>query len=179
MKKQKKKEIITELKKRIEGSTVTILADYRGMTVKDITALKKKLYEKGAEFKVVKNSLSERAFVAEQFAALKSLLSGPVAILMGFEDPIGPIKVLAKFISENEKPMIKGGVFEGKITTVEEITAISKLPSKEELLAKVVFRVKSPLVGLVFVLKNTIAKLVYALQAVKDKKGKEEGGERK
>ncbi len=146
MKKQIKKEIIMELKKKIEGSTVTILADYRGMTVKNITELKKKLYEKGAEFKVVKNTLSERAFIAQEFAALKSLLTGPIAILLGFEDPIGPIKVLAKFISENERPVIKGGVFEGKPATVQEITAISKLPSREELLAKVVFRVKSPLI---------------------------------
>jgi large subunit ribosomal protein L10 len=168
-----KQEVVSDLKKKFESSTVAVLVDYRGMSVKSVTELKKKLRTKGAELKVVKNTLTERALEKKEFENLKPLLEGPIAILLGAEDPIGPVKVLAKFISDNEKPLIKGGVFEGKITTSEEMTEISKLPSREELIATVVGRIKSPLVGLVFMLKGTINKLVYAVQAVKEKKEKE------
>jgi len=128
-------------------------------------ALKKKLKKHNAEFKVVKNTLFERAMDAKTFEPLKAHLEGPTGIVLGFDDPVGPVKVLAKFISDNEKPSIKAGIFEGKLSTPEEFVAISKLPSREELLSKVVGGMQSPIRGLVYVLNGTISKLVYALQA--------------
>jgi len=177
MKKELKQEIVKDVKKGIEESTVSILMDYRGMSVKSITELKKRLRKQNAEFRVVKNTLFELAMDGKEFETLKAHLVGPTAILLGYEDPVGPVKVLAKFISDNEKPKIKAGVFEGKLATVEELTAISKLPGREELLAKVVGGIKSPINGFVWVLKGTMNKLVYALQALKDKKSQEKGGE--
>lgn len=163
--------IVAGIKKKLDDSAVTILADFRGMTVKEITDLKKKLRVEKAEFKIVKNTLSGRAMESEGLKSLKSHLSGPTAIIMGYEDALAPLKVLTKFMADNEKLKIKAGVFEGKVSTSTEIIAISMLPGKKELIAKVVGGIKAPLSNLVFVLSGTIRKLVYTLSAIKDKKG--------
>jgi large subunit ribosomal protein L10 len=171
MKTADKKHIVSELKKVLDSSTVTILADYKGMTVKDVTALKKRLKSVSAKFLVAKNTLTNKAVESDKkLNELKTHLSGPTAIIIGTKDPVEPIKVLTKFISENEKPKIKVGVFDGRIATAQEISAISKLPPRQELLAKVAGGMKAPITGLVFVLSGNLRKLVYALSAIKDKK---------
>jgi large subunit ribosomal protein L10 len=171
MKKDAKKLIIDKVRKTSDKAKVTILTDYKGMTVKSVTELKKKLKANNAEMKIVKNTLFARVIGKEYSEAFKPLLEGQTAIIFGMEDPIAPVKVLVTFITENEKPVLKGGIFEGKFVTVEQIKAISKLPGRQELIAKVVWGIKSPLSGLVYALKGNINKLVWALDAVKNKKG--------
>ena len=166
-----KKEVVSKIKKKIDDSRVVILTDYKGMSVKEITILKKKLRKSNAEFKVVKNTISVRALDGKLLEPLRKSLEGPTAIVLGYDDPIGPVKALYDFIGEIEKPLVKGGIFEGAYATTDEIKAISKLPSREVLLAKVVCGMKSPITGLVFTLKGITSKLVYALNAIKDKKG--------
>ncbi len=171
MKKNEKKDIVSGIKKKMESLTVAVLADYKSMTVKEVTDLKRRLRAEGAEFIVAKNTLAKLAVVSEELKAFKDLLSGPTAIIIGTKDPVNPIKILAKFVSETEKPKIKGGIFDGRYATAQEISAISKLPGRQELIAKAVGGIKSPLFGLVFVLSGNLRKLVYALQAIKEKKG--------
>lgn len=170
MKKENKQKIVSEIKKDFDDSTVAVVIDYSGMKVKDFTYLKRKLRGEGAQLKVLKNTLINRAIAKGGFDPLRVSLNGPTAVMLGFEDPLLPIKVLSKFIKENEKPKIKGGVFEGKAATAEEIIAISKLPGKKELIAKAVGGIKSPLTGLVFTISGILRKLVYAFSAIKDKK---------
>ncbi len=171
MKKEQKKSIIDKVKKTADKSKVTILTDFRGMSVKSMTDLKRKLRANKAELKIVKNTLLSRAIGKEQAEALKGLLSGPTAVVFGLEDTLSPVKTLAAFVTENEKPQIKGGFFEGKQVSADEIKAISKLPGRQELIAKVVGGIKSPLAGLVYVLKGNLNKLVYTVDAIKNKKG--------
>lgn len=169
---EQKKKVIGEIKEQITSATVVILTDYRGMSVKEVTDLKTKLLKDNSQYKVYKNTLIERA-LPEASSSLKEFLIGPVAILLGFEDPILPTKSLVSFIKENEKPKILGGLIDSRILNEKEINKLAKLPSKEELIAKVVWGVKSPLSGLVNVLQGPIRKLAYALQDLKSKKEKE------
>ncbi|KAF0134293.1 MAG: large subunit ribosomal protein L10 [Candidatus Saganbacteria bacterium] len=170
MNKTKKAGIITKIKERIDSSSIFILTDYKGMTVKEITDLRRKLRVCKAEYKVVKNTLTSRA-LSQSNESVKEKLNGTTAILFGFGDVVSPAKILASFIKDAEKPKIIGGVLDGKYYEEKEVVAISKLKSKEQLLADVVGGLKSPLYGLVSVLQGNIRKMVYLLSAIKDKKG--------
>jgi len=167
--KEKKAVAIKKIKEKIDTAKVWIMTDYRGMTVKEITDLRRKLRACKAEYRVVKNTFTVRA-LPEAHASLKPMLKGTMAVVFGFEDMVEPAKVLAAFIKEAEKPKILGGVVEGQYFEEKGITALAKLKSKEELRADVVGRLKSPLFGLVNALQGNIRKLVYALNAVKDKR---------
>jgi len=170
MKITEKKHAVSELKKKLDDSTVTILADFKGMRVKDVTLLKKQLRTVSAKFLVAKNTLMNKAIESGALDELKIHLSGPTAVIIGTKDPVESIKILTKFISENEKPKIKIGVFDGRIASAQEIVAISKLPPRRELIANALGAMKAPITGLVFVLSGNLRKLVYALSAIKDKK---------
>ncbi|MEA3493521.1 MAG: 50S ribosomal protein L10 [Candidatus Margulisiibacteriota bacterium] len=165
-----KKKVVKDLKDKIEQSNIIVLSDYRGVSVKQITELRKALHKNGAGYKIVKNSLIKRAAEAAGFQGLDEHLAGPTALLIGNEDPVEPLKNLVEFVKDNEKGEIKVGIFEKAIVDKKAISEIAKLPSREVLLAKVVGGFQAPICGLVNTLAGTIRKLVYALNAVKEKK---------
>lgn len=166
-----KKRVVKDLKERIEQSSIVVLSDYRGVSVKQITELRKALHKSGSEFRIVKNTLIKRAAEAAGFQGLDEHLAGPTALLLGKEDPVGPLKTLVEFIKDNEKGEIKIGIFEKAVIDKKALAEIAKLPSREVLLARVVGGFQAPICGLVNTLAGTIRKLLYALNAVKDKKG--------
>jgi large subunit ribosomal protein L10 len=167
---EKKKKLVENLKEKINSAKVVLISDYRGISVKQITDLRKKLRSDGTEYKVFKNTLIKRALSDAGFKGLEDVLEGPVALLFGYEDPVEPLKVLFDFIGEVEKGDVKAGIIEKQIMQREQIVEMSKLPSREELIAKMVGGFQSPIYGLVNVLQGNIRKLIYALNAVKDKK---------
>ena len=167
----KKKQVVDALKEKIDSAKVMIISDYRGIPVKDMTDLRRKLFAEKSEFKVVKNTLLKRALKAAGYDQLNEHLAGPTGVLLGYEDPVVPLKVLVKFIDEIEKGQIKTGVVEKTVLDPKGITQMSKLPSREELIAKVVSGFQAPIYGLVNCLQGAIRKLVYALKAIEDKKG--------
>lgn len=167
----RKKEVVDKLKEKIDLAKVIILSDYRGIPVNKITELRKKLFKDKSEYTVVKNSLLQRAFEAAGLSELNEHLTGPVGMLLGYEEPVAPLKSLVDFLDEIEKGEIKAGVFEKKVVNKAGLNEISKLPSREVLLAKVVGGMQAPIYGLVNVLQGNIRKLVYALNAIKEKKG--------
>lgn len=169
-----KQEKVKKIKEKVDSAKVIVLTDYQGMSVKQITELRRKLDKDKAEYKVLKNTMVSLS-LPEGMADLKGSLKGPMAVLFGYEDVILPLKTLAKFASDEEKPKILMGVVEGQICASDKIVELSKLPSKEELIAKLVSQFQAPLYGLVNVLSGNIRKLVYALNAVKEKKS--QGGE--
>jgi large subunit ribosomal protein L10 len=171
--KTKKAVKIKSIKEKIEAAKVWIMTDYRGMSVKEITELRKKLRASNAEYKVIKNTLAIRA-LPEQHASVKDVFAGPMAVVFGYDDVVAPSKILQAFIKEAEKPKVLGGVVEGKYFEEKGIASLAKLKGKKELLAGVVGGLKSPLFNLVNVLQGNLRKLVYVLNAVKDKK---QGGE--
>ncbi|MBI5699834.1 50S ribosomal protein L10 [Candidatus Saganbacteria bacterium] len=169
-----KVEKIKDINDKLGRSNLVILTDYQGMTVKQITELRRKLDAHQAEYRVLKNTLTIRA-LPEDKAPLKEHLTGTTAVLFGFGDVVMPAKALVNFIAEAEKPKIIGGMMDGQFLPEAQIKSLAKLPSREELLAKVVGGMQAPIRGLVNVMQGNLRKLVYALNAVKDKKS--QGGE--
>ena len=168
-----KQVIVDDLKEKIARSSVIAVADYHGYSVKDITTLRKRLRAEGSEFCVAKNTLIERAVKEAGLPELVDGLQGSTAMLFGYKDAVSPLKVLFKFVKEAEKGDIRVGVVDKSVYDRGKLEAISKLPSREVLIAQVVGGIKSPLTGLVRVLQGPISKLVYALEAIRKQKGGE------
>lgn len=158
--KQQKADVITE---QLKNSVSTIIVDYRGLTVAQVTELRKQLREAGVEFKVYKNTLVRRSAEAAGIEGIEEFLTGPNAIAFSNEEVVAPAKIIADFAKENEKLEIKAGIIEGKVTSAEDIKAIASLPSKEGLISMVLSVLQAP-----------IRNFAYAVKAVGEQK---EGGE--
>ena len=156
---KQKEEVVKTLAERLKTAKVIILTDYRGINVADVTKLRADLRNVNSEYKVIKNNIIKRALEMNGESGLDDLLSGPTAILMGDEDYLDPSKLIYNFSKNNDFYKIKGGIIEGKVMTAEEIIALAKLPSKQDLL--------SMLAG---ALLANISKLAVALDQVKAKK---------
>ena len=172
MKEKEKKVIIKKIKQKIEESKVIILTDYRGMTVKEVSTLKGLLKKANAEYRVLKNtlfSLALEGYGKEERESIRGLLSGPIAVTFGFGDPGVPAKILSKFISDYEKPAIKGGLFEGKFLSQDEIKAIARLPEREVLYSQVVAQIGSPIYGLMNALNSPLRGFLYVLDGAKNR----------
>lgn len=155
----KKQEKVNELAQEIKEAKVVLLTDYRGITVTDVTKLRKDLREADAEYKVIKNNIIKRALDANGESALDEALEGPVALVIGKDDYLAPSKDIYNFTKDHDFYKIKGGIIEGKVMTAEEIITLAKLPSRQELLAK-----------LAGALLGNITKLAVALDQVKAQK---------
>ena len=155
---QKEKEV-KELADKLKEAKMVLLTDYRGINVTDVTKLRKDLREADAEYKVIKNNIVRRALEANGESALDEVLEGPVALVIGKEDYLAPSKVIYNFTKDHDFYKIKGGIVEGKVMTAEEIITLAKLPSRQELLAK-----------LAGALLGNITKLAVALDQVKSQK---------
>ncbi|WP_124726387.1 50S ribosomal protein L10 [Staphylospora marina] len=153
-----KKAVVAEIAEKLQKSKSTIVADYRGLTVKEMNELRKQLREVGVEFHVLKNTLTKRA--AEQVGQddLSQFLTGPSALAFSYEDVVAPAKVLHKFAKDSKKMEIKGGMVEGRMVTQDEIKALADLPSREGLLSM-----------LLSVLQAPIRNFALAVKAVADK----------
>ncbi|ENQ3080730.1 50S ribosomal protein L10 [Bacillus multifaciens] len=154
-----KQHVVTEIAGKLSESKSTIVVDYRGLTVSEVTELRKALREAGVEFKVYKNSLTRRAAETAELTELNEYLTGPNAIAFSNEDVVAPAKVLNDFAKNHEALEIKAGVIEGKLVTVDEVKAIATLPSREGLLSM-----------LLSVLQAPIRNLALAAKAVADQK---------
>ena len=156
---EQKKQIVTEIADKFKASKTVVVVDYRGLTVSEVTELRKQLREAGVEFKVYKNSLTRRAAEAAELDGLNGSLTGPNAIAFSTEDVIAPAKILNDFAKKHEALEIKSGVIEGNVASAEEIKALAELPSREGLLSM-----------LLSVLQAPIRNLALATKAVADQK---------
>lgn len=170
---EKKAQIVEELKDRFSNSSSAILVDYRGLTVEEATELRKKFREAEVEYRVYKNTLTEIAAKELGYDELIPYLKGPTAIAFGIKDPVAPAKILSQAIKEFKKMEFKVGLVDGKVIDVDGIKALAELPSREELIAKMLGSMNAPIANLVGVLSGTIRALVYALNAIKEQKEKE------
>ena len=164
-------EIVGELRELIGSTSAAILTDYRGLSVAQLTDLRKKLRGVDAEFRVVKNTLFKLA--GEGLLPISELdeqLAGPTAIGFAKGDPIAATKVIVDFVKDHSKIIsIKGGVVEGRVVDVATVDALSKIPSREVLISQMLGSMQSPIAGLVGTLNGIISNLVYTLQAVVEK----------
>lgn len=150
---EKKKQIVEEITEKLKSSVSTIIVDYRGLSVAQVTELRKQLREAGVEFKVYKNTLTRRAVEAANLTELNEYLTGPNAIAFSTEDVVAPAKIINNFAKENDDLEIKAGVIEGTVATVEEIKAIAELPSREGLLSMLLSVLQAPIRNLALAVK--------------------------
>lgn len=165
---------VAEIREKLERGGTVVLADYRGLTVKDTNEIRRRLRQAGVEFKVVKNTLALRAAKEVGLDGLEAYLKGPTAMAFSGEDLVAPAKLMNDFTREFRNLEIKGGVLEGKVLTVDELKALADLPSREQLLAMLLSGMQGPIRGLVYVLSGVLRNLVYVLDAVR--RQKEEAG---
>jgi len=155
-----------ELKEHVSHAAYMIIADYTGMDMPATTSLKDSLNNSGARFSVVKNRMLARSIDSNAI----DLLKGQSAMIYGDGDVVEVAKIINKFRKENEVPLIKGGIFEGKSINAEEVEELAKLPSKEVLYSMLVGTLQAPMSQVVGVMNNKVSSLVYVLEAARNKK---------
>ncbi|HIS74104.1 TPA: 50S ribosomal protein L10 [Candidatus Galligastranaerophilus intestinavium] len=165
-----KNEKIEYFKKQFEQAKVAIVTDYRGLSVDEITQLRRALQKENSDFTVTKNTLCKIASKGTNFEAIESLMQGPNAIAFGFGDEVSAAKVVAKFIKENKKGEIIGGVMEGNLLNADEAKKLANMPSREELYAKMLGSINSPASGIVYGVNSVMSALVRAIDAVAKQK---------
>ncbi|HXX40054.1 MAG TPA: 50S ribosomal protein L10 [bacterium] len=155
------------LEQQLRGSAVVILTDYRGLTVSEIGSLRSKLREAALEYRVAKNTLLSRAAEQAGLTGLAPYLVGPTAVVFGRDDPGAPARILQEFIRQYRKLEIKGGVVEGQAVGPDGVQALATLPTKRELIAKLLGTMQMPLRSLLTVLTGPPRGLVTALDAIR------------
>ena len=153
--KAKEVEQVTE---QLKGAVSAIVVDYRGLTVEQVTDLRKQLREAGVKLRVIKNKIMVRAAEKAGYADLNDVFSGPTAVAFSEEDPVAPAKILANFAKTADALQLKGGVIEGKVASLEEVQEYATLPSREELLATIANLLQAP-----------VRNVAYAVKAIAEK----------
>ena len=154
-----KKEEVSKLAAKIKEAKVVLLTDYRGINVSDVTDLRTKLRGAEIEYKVIKNNITRRALEECGIKELDSVLEGPTAVIIGNNDYLDACKIIYEYAKDNDFYRIKGGIIDGKVVSVEEITTLAKLPSRETLIGM-----------LAGALLGNISKLAVALDQVRIQK---------
>ncbi len=155
----KKAAIVDKVSEKFTSAASVVIVDYRGLTVEQVTELRKQLREAGVEMKVIKNSILSRAAKKAGLDGLDSVFLGPTAVAFSNEDVIAPAKIINDFAKTAEKLEIKGGIIEGSVSSVAEIEALAALPSREGLLSM-----------LLSVLQAPVRNVAYAINAVAETK---------
>ncbi|SFO63578.1 LSU ribosomal protein L10P [Acidaminococcus fermentans] len=164
---------VAELKDLLSSSKGAVLVDYCGLTVAEDTELRSKMREAGVKYMVAKNTFIRIAAKEAGIEGLDAYLEHSTAVAFSAEDPVAPAKILNDFSKDHKALEIKAGILDGKVIALDEVKALAELPSREELLAKLVGSMQAPISGLVNVLQGTIRNFVYTLEAVRQKKEQE------
>ncbi|MCP0887538.1 50S ribosomal protein L10 [Ligilactobacillus sp. WILCCON 0076] len=151
--------IVDEVVEKFQKAVSIVVVDYRGLTVEQVTSLRKDLREAGVEMRVIKNTYLKRAADKAGYEGLDETFTGPTAVAFSSEDVVAPARIMAKYADDIEALEIKGGMIEGKVASLEEINALAKLPSREGMLSM-----------LLSVLQAPVRNVAYAVKAVADSK---------
>ena len=154
----KKETLVQAAAEKFKSAASVVIVDYRGLTVEEVTNLRKQLRDAGVEMKVIKNSILSRAAKKVGLDGLDEVFTGPTAVAFSNDDVVAPAKIIDEFAKDAKALEIKGGVIEGKVSSVEQITALAKLPNREGLLSM-----------LLSVLQAPVRNVAYAVKAVAEK----------
>ena len=157
---EEKKAIVASLAEKLQNSVAGVVVDYKGISVAEDTTLRKELREAGVDYFVVKNTLLSRAVEGTDLEGMKDVLEGTTALAVSKEDYVAAARILCKFADSHNSLKVKSGYLDGKLVDVATITELSKLPSREILLATVLSAVQAPM-----------ASFARAVQAIVDKDG--------
>ena len=164
-----KQSVVAEVAKEVADAQAIVMAENRGLPVAAMTQLRAKARASGVYFRVVKNTLVRRAVADTPFATLSDRMVGPLAYGIG-RDPVAVAKVLNDFAKGNEKFVIAGGAMPGQVMSATEIAALAALPSREELLARLMGTMQAPIAKLVRTMNEVPAKFARTLSALREKK---------
>jgi large subunit ribosomal protein L7/L12 len=173
MKKEDKAVAVAELAEKFSRARLAILTECAGLPVNQVTELRKQLRGAKAEYRVVKNTLAARACEGTSLAGAKPHFKGPLGVVIGYDDPVLPTKVLRDFIQaekREEKIRITVGILEGKIVQPAELAAVAKLPKREVLVAMLLSAMQGPVRGLVYALSGVLSGIVRVVAAIQDKR---------
>ncbi len=169
-----KEATVAELKELFNSVASAILVDSNGLTANKVVELRKDLNQSDAKMRIVKNTLAKIALEGTPFEPMKDQFQGTRALIFSYENPVGPAKVVHEFRKENDKLQVQGGLLstEGKVSILNEaeVEALASLPSKEELIAKLLFLLNAPITQFVRTLNEVPAKFVRTLSAIADSK---------
>ncbi len=166
---ENKQSIVDELHAAWSESNSAVVAQYSGLNVSAMSDLRGRLHTAGVSLRIVKNTLARRAAEGTDLKVAEEFFTGPVAIAYG-TDPVGMAKAISDFAKQNEALEIRGGVLEGKVIDAAGIKALASLPSRDELLAKMLGSMQSPISGFVRTLNEIPASFVRTLAAIRDQK---------
>lgn len=161
----KKVEQVAELADKLSRSQIAILADYRGLSMADMTGLRRRLREVGAELRVVKNTLALRAATQVGKTALGQVMRGPTALILGYQNEVVPAKALLDYLRTSRLGMkVQGAVLDGRALSAQEVADLAALPPREVLVARVIGGMQAPIYGLLGVLSGVPRSLLWVLQ---------------
>jgi large subunit ribosomal protein L10 len=152
-------------------ATVTVLAEYRGLTAGQMDRLRRAVREANGRCRVAKNTLAKRAVVASQYEQLSPMLRGPVALIIGFKDPVAIAKLAVKFADELPKLEIKAAVLDGQVLPAAEVKALASLPAREVVLAQLLGLLQAPASQLLRTLNEPAARLARLVDAIAQRAG--------
>lgn len=158
------------MRKKFAEAKSVIFTEYKGMTVAEISELRDLLRKDGIEFRVVKNTLARIASEDTSLSQAKDLFKGPIAVAIGYHDPVTAPKRLLEFMKKNEKLKLCGGVIEGRLYDLNEVKTIAELPSRDVLLSVLAGALQAPLGKMAAALTATVRTIGYAFNALKSKK---------
>lgn len=164
-----KKEVVAEFSARLAKAQAIVLAEYRGLPVEKITQLRARARASGVYLRVLKNTLARRAVQGTPFEKLADQMVGPLAYGVS-DDPVSAAKLLHTYAKENDKLVIKGGAIPGQVMNAKEVGSLASLPSRDELIAKLMGTMQAPVTTFVQTLNQVPTKFVRTLAAVRDQK---------
>lgn len=167
---QVKSQNVEEIKEKIRKAQSVVLVDYRGLNVEQLTDLRSQYRNANVDYKVYKNTMMRLAFKDLGLEDFNEFLKGPSAVAFGYDDPVGAAKVTAEFAKKNNKLEIKAGIVDGKVIDIAEVNRLASLPSREVLLAQVLYGLNAPIQGFANVLQGTIRSLAIVLNAIAEEK---------
>jgi len=155
---ESKKQVVAEISEKLKASVSSVVVEYRGLTVAEVTELRRELRKEGIEIKVYKNSYAQRAAADLGYEALNEALTGPNAIAFG-NDAVAPSRILAKFAKKHKALVLKGALVEGKVVGVDTVTTLATLPNRDGMISMILGMFQSP-----------VRNFAYALSQVAEKK---------
>lgn len=167
-----KAETVAAVHERLKVAKMAIVTEYRGLTVAQMTRLRREIRQASGEYQVIKNTLVRRALKDTAFGDLERLLQGPNGWVLAYDDPVMLTKALVKFADDNDKLAIKGGVFEGQFMEPAKVKVLAQMPSKPELQARLLATINAPATQLVRLVQEPGARVVRLLETLR--KGKTE-----
>lgn len=164
MDRSQKQGLVADMREKLSNAKIVVVVQQNGLTVAEVTGLRRQMRAAGAEFKILKNTLAQRAIMGTDLEAMNRLFLGPTALAFS-QDPVGATKVVVKFASQNEKLKVIGGYFEGRLLTSQELDTLAKLPSLDELRATLLGILCAPATRVASYIREPSAMLARVISA--------------